>query len=706
MKSTPWLLTFVFLIGLASLTASAIGDQKAACGYPINKEGKWGYIDASGKIIIEPRFDWARTFREGLAAVEVGGKWGFVDSGGKVVIPARFDEVQDFSEGLCAALRGGKWGFIEKTGTFRGPRRYECARSFSEGLAAVRTGKKWGFVNRGMKMAIKPYFDGAWSFTEGLAPVKVGSRWGYVDKNGKVVIPPLYYRVDSFSEGLALVEGGQGSEGYIDRQGKLVISHRFYDGNPFSEGVAAVRSEAGGSYYLVDKRGTSVTDPRFRDVGLFSEGLAAVMVGFRFGYIDKAGNTVIKPQFAEAERFSGGMARVHTEDAKLGYIDRTGRFVWGPESLVRGKPVHSPHPQVFWASIEGAPSVPAKAVSCIGNPYRKRFPDGGPSVFSRSIWDMLLFDGRIYVGSGDYWNNTGPVEIYSFAPGQEEFILEYTAPDEMVSKFYDFDGRLVVPGNDPRESWDFGNIYMKESGEWRKVRTLPNGLHCFHLAYLNGNLIAAINTERAGNILLSSDWGRSWTPVVFDGLWAPMIFTFDGRVRAFDDEGRLYILDGDVLFSEEMTPKLEKLKAPSVPRPGFRSYHTALPFSGGVILVTRFPSGSPRYGPHPLFHLGRGQTQASVVSAFAGRNVMDVLVRGDTLYAICARAGKAGFENTIFATNDVKHWRCVVSFTTESFARSFEEAGGAFYVGIGAAGYAREPCPDSTGDILKIVPAR
>ena len=705
MKSTPRLLSLLVLIALSSLAESAFSDHATVCRYAIAENGRWGYIDASGKIIIEPRFDWARAFRDGLAAVGVGGKWGFVDSRGEIVIPARYQEVQDFSEGLCAVLSGGKWGFIEKTGAFRGRERYECARPFSEGLAAVRIGQKWGFVNRDMKMAIKPRFDGAWSFTEGLAPAKVGSRWGYANKNGKVVIPPRYYWVDNFSEGLAFVEGGQGSEGYIDKQGKLIISRRLYDANPFTDGVAAVVPKAGGTYCLIDKQGTAITDPRFDSVGLFSDGLAVVTVDYVSGYIDRTGKMVIKPQFNTAERFSGGLAGVRTKDGKDGYIDTTGRFVWGPEFQVLYKLPRGSRPEVFWASIEGPPSVPAKEVSCIGNPYRKRFPDGGPSVFSRNIWDMLLFDGRIYVGSGDWINNTGPVEIYSFAPGQEEFTLEYTAPDEMVSKFYDFDGRLVVPGNDPQESWDFGNIYIKESGEWRKVRTLPNGLHCFQLAYLDGNLIADISTEHEGNnILLSGDWGRSWMPMAFNGSYGVTFCTFDGRVRAFDFDCDLCTLDRDVLFCEEMTPKLEKLKAQWAPSTRTFPGNAAIPFRGGVILTTHF--FDPRYRPCPLLYLCRGRTQPSIVSAFAARNVMDVLSRGDTLYALCTRGGKAGYENAIFATRDVKHWRCVVSFTTESFARSFEEAGGVFYVGIGAAGYAREPCPNSTGDILKVVPAR
>ena len=52
---------------------------------------KWGYIDKSGKIVIEPQFDDASSFSEGLAAVCLGdycplrGKWGYIDKSGEYV---------------------------------------------------------------------------------------------------------------------------------------------------------------------------------------------------------------------------------------------------------------------------------------------------------------------------------------------------------------------------------------------------------------------------------------------------------------------------------------------------------------------------------------------------------------------------------------------------------------------------------------------
>ena len=66
---------------------------------------KYGFIDKNGKVVIEPQFDGADAFSEGLARVKKDRKWGFIDKSGKVVIEPQFDWVSDFSEGLAKVRR-------------------------------------------------------------------------------------------------------------------------------------------------------------------------------------------------------------------------------------------------------------------------------------------------------------------------------------------------------------------------------------------------------------------------------------------------------------------------------------------------------------------------------------------------------------------------------------------------------------------------
>lgn len=59
----------------------------------------------------------------------------------------------------------------------------------------------------------------------------------------------------------------------------------------------------------------------------FSEGLAHVMVGGLYGYINKKGDFVIAPQFIRAQELSEGLAWFVTKEGKIGWIDRSGRWI-------------------------------------------------------------------------------------------------------------------------------------------------------------------------------------------------------------------------------------------------------------------------------------------------------------------------------------------------------------------------------------------
>lgn len=67
-----------------------------------DQSGKWGFLSKKGEVVIEPRFDGAKSFSGGLAAVCMDGQWGFIDSSGELVIDCQFLDTGYFtSGGLC-----------------------------------------------------------------------------------------------------------------------------------------------------------------------------------------------------------------------------------------------------------------------------------------------------------------------------------------------------------------------------------------------------------------------------------------------------------------------------------------------------------------------------------------------------------------------------------------------------------------------------
>ena len=97
----------------------------------------------------------------------------------------------------------------------------------------------------------------------------------------------------------------------------------------FTDGLS--RWLFGKKYGFIDRNGKTVIPPQFDLTYGFSEGLAAVQIGKKWCYIDKTGRLVIAPQeFWNVKPFHNGLTQVQTKDGSVGYIDRSGKYLWGP----------------------------------------------------------------------------------------------------------------------------------------------------------------------------------------------------------------------------------------------------------------------------------------------------------------------------------------------------------------------------------------
>src|SRR5262249_37536648 len=147
-------------------------------------------------------------FSEGLAAVKVNGKWGYIDKSGKYVISPQFSRARSFHEGLAFVGWGDKYGYIDTSGTKVIECGNKCARAyfdFSDGLAVVV------YTNGKVEDA-----DLSSIFSDKIRDFKRG----YIDRSGRVVIPPTYNIARAFFKGVARVNGDQ----YIDKTGRALAS--------------------------------------------------------------------------------------------------------------------------------------------------------------------------------------------------------------------------------------------------------------------------------------------------------------------------------------------------------------------------------------------------------------------------------------------------------------------------------------------------
>lgn len=147
--------------------------------------GKYGY-KANGIWIIDPEYDRAEAFSESMAVVRKDGKYGYIDVSGRLVIPVKYQDAGSFSAGLAPVCLYGKYGYVDKSGEMVVPFKYSYAFPFSEGLAAVELNGKVAYIGPDGKTVIPYMLDSGKPFKDGIAEVTVDGQTKYMDKVGNI----------------------------------------------------------------------------------------------------------------------------------------------------------------------------------------------------------------------------------------------------------------------------------------------------------------------------------------------------------------------------------------------------------------------------------------------------------------------------------------------------------------------------------------
>lgn len=362
----------VFIFTL--LTCSAYAQRTF---FPVEIKGKWGYMNAEGKMVLPAIYDYADDFYEGMAVVAVknlpcvinekgkrtidtglyesishvsqglasvkdyNNRRFYINTKGEKVIslPAEVYEARAFSEGVAVISKqlemhetkfgrdistlGYRFAYINTKGEPISDFVYEDADDARQGLARVRQGTKFGLINLKGETVLKPTYFNIGNFNEDKAIVDNNGKYGYINTKGELIIKTIYDYGYTFTEGLAAVSIN-GKYGFINAAGELKIPATIDQVKPFSEGKAAAMKE--GKWGFIDASGNWVLRNVFDNASVFSEGLCAVLIKRTWGFIDTRGALVIPADFDAAGSFHDGVADIVYRDINL-YINSRGQLL-------------------------------------------------------------------------------------------------------------------------------------------------------------------------------------------------------------------------------------------------------------------------------------------------------------------------------------------------------------------------------------------
>lgn len=327
-------------VGNLSLELQQINDFSEGLA-AAKKDGKWGYIDKAGNVVIDFIYEKADNFSEGLASVKKDDKAGFINTKGETVVDFIYRSTYAFSNGYGVIREGIYYGAVDKEGNVViEPTKYYNVSSLSEDLFMVDGDKGYDIINKSGEIIVDGT-AGMGKLSDGLIPVKQlyvngktdmqNGKWGFLDKSGNIVIDYQYDYVGSFVNGLAGVVK-DGKIGYINTKGEYVIEAQYpYEDNTilrdYSCGIVRVYDGEKSIYF--DESGNQVFTLENSTIGDFSEDMTWVIndEDDKRGYVNTKGKIVIDYKYTRASSFSDGLAKVYTDDESFEFINSKGKTI-------------------------------------------------------------------------------------------------------------------------------------------------------------------------------------------------------------------------------------------------------------------------------------------------------------------------------------------------------------------------------------------
>ncbi len=258
-------------------------------------------IDKTGKKLVENLGPGSGLYRfhDGLARCRsLDGKYGFLDATGKRVIAPTLDFADDFENGRAIVSMDNRYGLIDRNGKYVVPNEYDFFYNLSDGYYQTKTTDgKAGVVDSLGNVILQPIYDEVFHLQKHFFTVEQNSLNGCYDIHGKEIFPPESSRSIYFFNGRCEVKKDDKC-GIIDSTGKFIVPMQYDSIGMFYRGYATVVK--GNSFGAIDSTGKILFEPKYDELRPFLNGLAVFKMKNKFGYVDLTGKIIIEAKFDEA----------------------------------------------------------------------------------------------------------------------------------------------------------------------------------------------------------------------------------------------------------------------------------------------------------------------------------------------------------------------------------------------------------------------
>ena len=317
-----------YFVAVAAMLLSAAANAQELMAVKC-ANGKYGYRDElTLKWYLQPQYDGAADFVNGVGIVTVSGKTGLIDAEGKYVVSPKFDTMEYFDKTFYGnrkvqgyiVSQDGRFGVIDLCGTEVIPCVYDEINKFLESLLiVVKKNGKYGAIDLS-NVEIIPCVE------KSASDVLNGKKWGKAVLQADAYRESMRYDAalqcfeDSYnkvssktvsaeipSKNTSLKQEGSKYGVFDEDAAKWIVAPAYemaYDA------YNCYIVQQNGKYQLIDLTGRMGNFTMFDMIGEFTgDGVAPVSLGGKYAVISDKGKLLTGIRYDKIEEYKGGVAK-------------------------------------------------------------------------------------------------------------------------------------------------------------------------------------------------------------------------------------------------------------------------------------------------------------------------------------------------------------------------------------------------------------
>ena len=364
---------------------------------------------------------------------------------------------------------------------------------------------------------------------------------------------------------------------------------------------------------------------------------------------------------------------------------------------VKNNPIFTDFDKPFKAKLEK-----------IDDPFAEMYS----TQFPKNPWDMQVFDNKIFIGAGDYAENTGCVDMKYYDIKKDEMCYAGAVGSEQISRFYLYDNALYTVPLDPVE-WGVGEYEKYEKGhdKFDIYTVIPQCVHCLDMIKFDKKYFfsgSVLDNESSSMVVYIDEknidyndrhntkdiWfyknGKKLEPNecfrVYD------LFEFEGKLYAWHygnfDEGLFVYNKEKMRFDACQDGKTLKPVTDRYTRKEFYIFiNHDFSFDGHYCFINRGMQYTDDLKKYKNVNVGKGYI------------IRDAIIRDGYLYLLASKKTGKKYQTAVFLTDNLKDFHKMCYFTTESYMISFEYCNGVMLFGEGGP---EKTTLKSVGNIYKL----